>query len=351
MDGRTNPRRLVAAYLWPGRRAAGLLVAAILSMIVLPLLAPQLTRLIVDGAIDGDPIGSLIRLAVLYLVVAIGAQGAKVATAWLASRLAWDGTNRLRERLAEHALSLDVAFHGRRTPGEMIERADGDVVALAEFVVAFLLDVLASFLLLVGVLVLVSVADARIGAVLLVYAVVIGVLLLRLRRRAVPAATAVHETLAQLFGNLEERLAGLEDIRANGAGAHVVNRFHEASADVYRADLTAERIGGGAFALTKLAFAGATAVVLAAAVLLTQSGALTIGTAVLLFQYTRWSANRSNASSTRSSSTRRRWPEWRGSATFWPRSRPSTVRPAAVVPCATAPVGRARRRGLRLCRR
>jgi ABC-type multidrug transport system fused ATPase/permease subunit len=286
MDGRLTSRRLLAAYLWPGRRAAALLGAAILTMTVLPLLAPQFTRLIIDGAIAGEPIDSLITLALLYLAVAVGAQLAKVATAWLASRLAWDGTNRLRERLAERALGLDIAYHGQRTPGELIERVDGDVVALAEFIVAFLLDVLASFLLLVGVLVLVFAADARIGAVLLIYAVAMTVLLVRLQRHAVPAATEVREAMAQLMGNLEERLAGLEDIRANGAGDHVVRRFHEASADVYVADLKAERIGGGVYALTNLAFAGATAVVLAGAVLLTGSNAITIGTAVLLFQYT-----------------------------------------------------------------
>jgi ABC-type multidrug transport system fused ATPase/permease subunit len=286
MDPRPDHRRLLLAHLWPGRRAAALLAAAVLTMTVLPLIAPQLTRLIIDGAIAGDPIASLVTLALLYLAVTIGAQAAGVATAWLASRLAWDGTNRLRERLAEHALALDIAFHGRRTPGELIERVDGDVVALAEFVVSFLLDVLGSFLLLLGVLILVFAADARIGAVLLVYAAIIGVLLLRLQRRAVPAATEVREAMAQLMGNLEERLAGMEDIRANGAGDHVVRRFHEASADVYQADLKAERIGGGVFALTNLAFAGATAVVLAGAVLLTRSQTLTIGTAVLLFQYT-----------------------------------------------------------------
>lgn len=283
---RHEPRRLVAAYLWPGRGAALALAAAILASTVLPLLAPELTRRVVDGAIAGEPVNDLITLALVYLAVAVGAQATKVLTAWLASRLAWDGTNRLRERLAEHALSLDLGFHGRRTPGEMIERVDGDVVALSDFVVAFLLDVLASVLLLAGVLVLVFAADARIGAVLLVYAGLMAILVVRLQRRAVPAATAVRETFAQLFGSLEERLAAAEDIRANGAGTHVVNRFHEASADVYRADLRAERIGGGVFVVTNLAFAGATAVVLGLAVVLTRSGALTIGTAVLLLQYT-----------------------------------------------------------------
>jgi ABC-type multidrug transport system fused ATPase/permease subunit len=200
--------------------------------------------------------------------------------------MAWDGTNRLRERLAEHALTLDLGYHGRRPPGEMIERVDGDVAALADFVVVLVLDVLGSILLLAGVLALVLAAEPVVGVVLFLYVAVVTLPLVRLQRRAVPAATAVRETFAGLFGNLEERLAAAEDIRANGAGAHVVNRFHEASADVYRADLRAERIGGGLYILTHLAFAGATATVLAAAAVLMDAGAITIGTAVLLFQYT-----------------------------------------------------------------
>jgi ABC-type multidrug transport system fused ATPase/permease subunit len=207
-------------------------------------------------------------------------------TAWLASRLAWDGTNRLREDLAEHALGLDMAYHGQRTPGEMIERVDGDVVALSEFVVAFLLDVLASLLLLLGVLVIVLTVDLRIGGVLIAYCGLVGLGMVRAQRLAVPAMTRVREKFAMLFGNLEERFAGAEDIRANGAGHHVVNRFHQVSADVYRADVRANVIGGGLFAGTTVAFAAGTALVLGLAARTQQAGALTVGTAVLLFQYT-----------------------------------------------------------------
>lgn len=277
---------LVLRQLWPGRRAAAALTAAILATTVLPLAAPQLTQRFVDGAIEGESTRYLTLMAVGYLVLAVSGQAARMLTAWLASRLAWDGTNRLRESLAEHALDLDMAYHGKRTPGEMIERVDGDVVALADFVVAFLLDVLASLLLLLGVLIVVLAVDLRIGIVLLVYCVLVGFGMVRAQRIAVPAATQVRERFAALFGNLEERLAGAEDIRANGAGQHVVNRFHETSADVYRADARAERIGGGLFAGTTVAFAAGTAIVLGLAAWTQQSGTLTVGTTVLLFQYT-----------------------------------------------------------------
>jgi ATP-binding cassette subfamily B protein len=281
-----DARRLVLRRLWPGRRAAVGLSAAILATTVLPLLAPQLTRWFVDSAIAGESTRLLTLIALGYLGLAISGQLARMLTAWLASRLSWDGTNRLREDLAAHALDLDMAYHGQRTPGEMIERVDGDVIALSEFVVALLLDVIASLLLLLGVLIIILAVDLRIGGVLLIYCGIVGFGMVRAQRLAVPAFTRVREAFATLFGNLEERFAGAEDIRANGAGRHVVNRFHQISADLYRADRRSNRIGGGLFAGTTVAFAIGTALVLGVAAWTKQTGTLTVGTAVLLFQYT-----------------------------------------------------------------
>lgn len=286
MTSPTLQRQELLRHLWPGRRAAVALTAAIIAATVLPLLAPQLTGRFVDDAIAGASIRQLTVIALAYLGVAVFGQLARMVTAWLASRLAWDGTNRLRERLAQHALGLDMAYHGQRTPGEMIERVDGDVVALAEFVVAFLLDVVASVLLLVGVLVVVLAVDLRIGLVLVAYCGLVGLAMVRAQRLAVPAATRVRERYAALFGNLEERLAGAEDIRANGAGDHAVNRFHRTAAAVYQADRRAWRIEGGVFAGTTVAFAMGTATVLGMAAWIQESGALSVGTIVVLFQYT-----------------------------------------------------------------
>ncbi len=41
--------------------------------------------------------------------------------------VAWDATNDLRADLVLHLLKLDLGFHNARTPGELIERVDGDV--------------------------------------------------------------------------------------------------------------------------------------------------------------------------------------------------------------------------------
>ncbi|MEU4718362.1 ABC transporter ATP-binding protein [Nonomuraea dietziae] len=276
----------VLRHLRPGPRSAAALTAAVIASTALPLAAPQLTRGFVDDAIGGASTRHLALLALGYLALAVAGQVARLLTAWLASRLAWDGTNRLRERLAEHALGLDLAFHGRHTPGEMIERVDGDVVAVADFVVAFLMDVVAGLLLLVGVIVVVLTIDVRLGAVLLVYCLLIGYGMARAQRLAVPSAARSRAAGAALFGNLEERLAGAEDLRANGAGEHAVNRFYQASAAVFHAERRDARIGTTLLAGTSVAFAAGTAIVLGLAAWTRQSGMLTVGTAVLLFQYT-----------------------------------------------------------------
>ncbi|MFI7467322.1 ABC transporter ATP-binding protein [Nonomuraea sp. NPDC049646] len=282
----TSPARQALRHLRPAPRAALALGAATAAATALPLAAPHVTRRFVDDAVAGAGLRHLIVIALGYLGLAAAGQAARMAAAWLAGRLAWDGTNRLREHLAGHALGLDLAFHARHSPGELIERVDGDVAAVADFVVAFVLDVVAGLLLLAGVLAVVLAVDWRLGAALLAYCLLTGLAMAGAQRLAVPSATRSREASAALYGHLEERLAGAEDLRANGAGRHALGRFHQVAAAWFRAEWHGSRIAGGLLAATNVAFAAGTALILALAAWLLDAGALTVGTAVLLFQYT-----------------------------------------------------------------
>ena len=46
---------------------------------------------------------------------------------------AWGTTNELRLRMTRHVLGLDHEFHRRHTPGELIQRVDGDVTSVSDF--------------------------------------------------------------------------------------------------------------------------------------------------------------------------------------------------------------------------
>ncbi len=67
------------------------------------------------------------------VLLALVGQGLAVAETWAAESVSWDATNALRIDLVSHLLRLDTSFHTRHTPGELIERVDGDVGTLARF--------------------------------------------------------------------------------------------------------------------------------------------------------------------------------------------------------------------------
>ena len=49
------------------------------------------------------------------------------------TKLAWRITNELRLDITRHVLGLDHEFHRRHTPGELIQRVDGDVTNVSDF--------------------------------------------------------------------------------------------------------------------------------------------------------------------------------------------------------------------------
>jgi ATP-binding cassette, subfamily B, bacterial len=282
---RSRGLRLVVSSLRPSGPVGVALLLSVVAMTVLPVLAPRFTLRFVDDAIAGATIAHLTVIALGYLALSLGGLAARAVTGWMANRVAWDGTNRLRERVTAHALSLDLEYHGRRTAGEMIERVDGDVAAVAGFAVAFLLEGVASVLLLLAVVVAVFAVNVWLGVVLGGYCLAQLVAMIYGQRLAVPTATQASAASAALYGELEESLTGVEDIRANGAGEHALGRFYRVSAAWYRAENRAARIGTAVLAGVSVAFAGGTAVLLAVAAWLLHSGALTVGAAVMLFQY------------------------------------------------------------------
>src|SRR3982074_1291989 len=125
-------RALLATYLRPQWPRAILLGVLLLIGIGLQLANPQIARIFIDHAQSGDPLDRLIGIALLFLGVAFLTQVATIAETYAAENLGWRTTNALRADLTRHVLDLDASFHTEHTPGELIERIDGDVSAIAD---------------------------------------------------------------------------------------------------------------------------------------------------------------------------------------------------------------------------
>jgi ABC-type multidrug transport system fused ATPase/permease subunit len=251
----------------------------------LRLALPLLLGRFADDALGGEPTSALTTLAVAYVAAALGSAGLDLVVVWWSARVSWRAGNRLRERLAAHALRLEQAWHGRHSPGQLIERIDGDVEAMAVFFAGMAVRIAGNVTLIGGMLVVAAVIDPWTGLVLTATAGAGTAVMVRLRLAAVEAREAEREVNAQLYGDLEERLGGLEDLRANGAGGYAVHRLLGHSHRWWHAARRASLRGDGAYAAAAVVFAVGSAATLGTGILLQQRGVITVGAVLTLYRY------------------------------------------------------------------
>ena len=101
--------------------------------------------------------------ALVFIGFAVLQQALTLAASYLSQDVGWSATNRLRADLALHVLRLDMPFHKQRTPGELIERVDGDVTLLVNFFSQFTIRLLGESLLVVGIFVLLFLENMWVG--------------------------------------------------------------------------------------------------------------------------------------------------------------------------------------------
>ncbi|MEY2844486.1 MAG: hypothetical protein RL076_32 [Chloroflexota bacterium] len=220
-------RDLLYTYFWPQRRQVAVLVVLILLDNGLQLLGPNLLGQFVDSAINSDDSSLLQRLGVYYLVVMICRQVARLFATYMGETIGWRASNALRFDLAQHTMALDMSYHKQQNPGIMIERIDGDVTSLNRFFSQMVLQIGGSVLLLVSTVGVLFAQNWQLGVMMLAFIVVAATILYLLRNVAVPYWEGGREASAQLFGFLEERLAGMEDIRGLGSRGHTMARFDQ----------------------------------------------------------------------------------------------------------------------------
>jgi ATP-binding cassette subfamily B protein len=277
---------LLVDYLRPQRGRVLWLALLLFGNIALQLVNPQIMRRFIDTALSGQDTSRLTGMAVWFIGIALVQQVVAVGVTYLGENVAWIATNWLRFDLARHCLHLDMSFHNERTPGEMIERIDGDINALSNFFSQFTLQVLGNGILLLGVLVLLFREHVHVGLALSAFVVATLAIINRMRDIAVPHWKLAREASADYFSFLEERLAGTEDIRASGAKAYVMRGFFEMLQNFWRTTVKARLMAFALVNITWLLFAIGTAVAFLVGANLYRAGDLTLGSVYLIVHYT-----------------------------------------------------------------
>lgn len=278
-------RRLLGAYLKPQGGRVALLAGLLLAGIGLQLLNPQIIRHFIDTAQAGGPARALVLAALAYLLIGLAGRGLAFITFYAGQQVAWRATNALRADLVRHVLRLDMPFHKTHTPGELIERVDGDATALGEFFSQMTVKVAGNALLALAILALLYREDVRVGLALTAYTALVVAVLSALQNLGARRWAAARQAWADQTGFLEEHLAGLEDIRGVGAEAYALGRLERLLHNLLvraRGGQMAQALSSG---VTNLLHVVGYGLGLAIGALLYTRGDVTIGAAFLLVYY------------------------------------------------------------------
>lgn len=257
----------------------------LLGSIGLRILNPQIMRLFIDAALAGEALQRLTIAALAFIGIALLQQIVAINVTYLGENVAWTATNALRAELAWHALNLDMRFHNDHSPGELIERIDGDMTEMATFFSQFAVTLIGNLLLLIGILAALLREDWRAGLAFTLFAIIAILVLNRVKEIAVLHQKERRQAEANLFGFIEEQLAGSEDIRSSGAVDYSICELYRLQAAILRHSRKAHlkrwmvEIAIGAFLVAGNILA------LTSGYFLFIGGAITIGTVYLFIHY------------------------------------------------------------------
>ena len=283
--------RLFSGYLKPHRPKAVLLAGIMLVAIALQLVNPQLIKQFIDGATGGKPASDLIPIAVAFMAVAVVHQILVVWATFLAEQIGWSATNQLRMDLTDHVLHLDMGFHKSTSPGELIERIDGDVTALSNFFSSMMIKVIGNGVLLVGILTLIWVESWIVGLVITALTTLTFLGLFRLHGITVPWHRDIRASSAVMYGFIGEQVDGTEDIESSGATDFMLSRFDSIQRE-WLPQIVRGWTGWAMMWIASMAlyFLSITVVYVAGAWLF-GIGTLTLGSVYLVFQYVEMANN------------------------------------------------------------
>ena len=206
---RTSLRRyyeILSKYLANQRLSFLLLTVLLFGSIGFSLIIPQIMRYFIDAVQSGEPMTNLIASALAFLGAALLQQLLSVSAAYMGSSVAWTATNALREDITAHCIDLDIGFHKEKSPGEFIERIEGDATAFNQFFSQLVIRIAGNILLLGGILTALFLINYRIGIAFTVFSSAALYVLNKVRAISVPKQKALREAETDLFGFLEERL-------------------------------------------------------------------------------------------------------------------------------------------------
>ncbi|MCF8723989.1 ATP-binding cassette subfamily B protein [Nitrospina gracilis] len=227
----------ILGYLRPYRMLVLVSVGLLLSVSLLNLAGPYLTKIAIDEHIRVDDYSGLDQIALIYLVVLVGAFVCQFFQYYTIQFIGQQVMYDLRTQVFGHLHKMSFRFFDRNPIGKMITRTVNDIEVLNEMLTSGLILVFSDLFTLVGIFFMLAYLDWRL---MLVVCVVFPFLYLatnayRTRARDALRKNRAHQTTLNTL--LEENLSGMNTVQMFNQEENRRKQFTDVSGSKLREDL------------------------------------------------------------------------------------------------------------------
>jgi ATP-binding cassette subfamily B multidrug efflux pump len=219
-------RRLLA-YLRPYWRQVAVAFVAIVAGAAAQLAQPYLIKTAIDRHIATGRLDGLDRLAVIYLLILIGAFGAEYIQTWTmqltGQRIMFD----LRMAIYRHLQRLDVRYYDRNPVGRLMTRVTSDVDVLNDLFTSGVVTVFGDVFLLVGIMIMMLWMNWRLALVAFSVLPLIVIVTQWFRRNVRDSYRVVRGWIARINAFLQENITGMSTVQLFRREALNFARFDE----------------------------------------------------------------------------------------------------------------------------
>lgn len=222
---RFNQYRRLLGHLKPYPRQVSLAYGSTIIAMGLNIMIPQILKRAIDEGVASGSARALFISAAIILGIAVLRGGFAFAQRyfgeWLSYRVAYDLRNALYDKLQR----LPFSFHDRSQTGDLMSRATSDITETERFVGIGLMELTATLLLLIGIMIVMMFESLRLTLVALAPLPLLLFATIRFGRAVEPMFTKIQEQMGKLSTVMQESLTGIRVVKAFAREPYELEKF------------------------------------------------------------------------------------------------------------------------------
>ena len=244
------------------------------------IVAPYITKQVIDQVLPNEDWGLLIKLSCIFLAVTLSKAATMYTQGMLIERVSQNVVYDLRTNIFKRLQHLPYYFYDHHHIGEIMSRLTGDIEGVRVFIVLAFVGIIEQALTLVFAMIALGFMSPVLLLCMLLICPIVGLVAWKFHHVIRPAHVQVREQNAVLNTTTQENIAGVRVVKAFAREDYEVDQFDKENNSVLQSNLLVTKIWSKYYPLLDCISAMALPVLVTIGTALIFKGSLTLGTLV-----------------------------------------------------------------------